>query len=139
MDQLLDVIGDQFLRADAKIHRDGRLLPEFLGGDVFGGTNTGDLRRNLEHRVGDLAGDHVHLVAVRQRDDHVGVVGTGAFQYVRPGGVAHDGAHVEPVLQISQYRRLGVDDRDFVGFFRGEVIRSSGSDLACAENENIHY
>ena len=42
-----------------------------------------DLGRHVEQRMRDLAGDHVDLVGVRHRDQHVGVGGARLRQHAR--------------------------------------------------------
>jgi hypothetical protein len=91
----------------------------------------------MEQRVSDLAGDHVGLVAVGHGDDHVGILGAGADQYVRVRTVADDGANIQTVLQLLQYLRIAIDDRDVVEL-AGEIVRDRGPDLAGAENDDLH-
>ena len=62
----------------------------------------------------------------------------GGFEHRGIGGVAGDGADVEAVLQIAQHFFVGVDDRDFVGFFAGEVVGRGAPDLAGAEDHDLH-
>ena len=54
------------------------------------------------------------------------------------GGVAGDGADVEAILQIAQHLFIGVDDRDFVGFFARQVVCRGAPDLAGAEYHDLH-
>jgi hypothetical protein len=78
----LDVVGDQLFRADQHVDRQGVVLEQPIAvGDVAAGPDPGDLGRGVEQGVGDLAGDHVGLVAVGQRDQHVGVGDPGLLQY----------------------------------------------------------
>ena len=121
-DQLLDVLADQLLRADAHVDRHRVLGKQAFRDHVVGGADARDLGWRVKQRVGDLAGDHVGFVAVGQRDDDIGIVGAGAAQDVGVRGVADDGADIEPVLQFAQHVRPGVDDGDFVGLFAGQVI-----------------
>ena len=131
--QLLDVFADELLRADSHVDRYRVLREQVVGAHVFRRANAGDLRRRVEQRVGDLAGDHVGLVGVGQRDDDVRIVRAGAAQNFRIGGVADHGADVETVLQFPQHVGAHVDDRDFVGFLAGQVIRGRRTDLTCTE------
>ena len=91
-----------------------------------------------EQRPGHLAGDHVHFVAVGQRDDHVGVGGAGQLEHVRVRAVAGDGADVEAVLQVAQQVVVDVDDRDVVGLLAGEVVGGRPADLAGPEDDDFH-
>ena len=52
----------------------------------------------------DLAGDDVHLVAVGERDEDVGVGDAGGLQHRGIGGVAGHRAHVDAILQFAQRR-----------------------------------
>ena len=93
------------------------------------GANARDSRRRAEQRQRDLAREHVDLVAARERDQHVGVARAGALEDVGMRGVADDGAHVEPVLQLAQHVGVAVDDRDFVGLFAGQAESGRAADL----------
>ncbi len=88
--------------------------------------------------VGDLAGDHVELIAVGQRNDHVGIAGARPFQHVGVGSMADNGAHIEPVLQLAQRSRVDIDDRDLIGLFTGKLVGDVGAYLSGSENQNIH-
>ena len=52
--------------------------------------------------------------------------------------MAKYGTHVETILQIAQYGRIGIDDGDFVRLFAGEMVGGGGADLSGAENEDLH-
>jgi hypothetical protein len=52
--------------------------------------------------------------------------------------VAHDGTHVEPVLELAQHVGVTVDDRNFVGLFAGEAESGGAADLPCTQDENFH-
>ena len=93
LDQPGDVLGDQVLGADQDV--DGKaaqavqvlgLVPlvEQLGlGQVGVGPDPADGGRGLVQQLGDLAGDHVGLIAVGDGNYHVAVFGTGLAEYGR--------------------------------------------------------
>ncbi len=87
--------------------------------------------------MGDLAGDHVGLIAVGHRHQHVGIVRAGLAQDGRERGAALYGADVQAVAEITQAFTIGVDDGDVVGF-AGQVFGQRSADLACAENDDFH-
>ena len=89
---------------------------------VVGGADARDARRILvEQGPHDLAGDHVHFVAVGQRDEDVGVLRARGFERARIRAVADQRADIDAILQVAQQFVVGVDDRDFVGFFARQV------------------
>jgi hypothetical protein len=104
---------------------------------VVTGANAGDLGRRAEQRPCDLAGDHVHFVAVGQRDHQVRAVAAGGFEHGRVGGVARHGADVEAVLQVAQHLVARVHDRHVVGLLAGQLLGRGRADLAGAENDDL--
>ena len=105
---------------------------------VFGGADARDLRARAIQRVRHLAGHHVDLVARGQRHHDVGGGAARGLEHGWIGGVAGDGADVEAILQIAQHLFIGVDDRDFVGFFARQVVCRRAPDLAGAEYHDLH-
>ena len=137
-DQLRDVVGDERGGADRDVDGDAARAEQGLVGDQRARADARDARRRAEQRQRDLAREHVDLVAARQRDQHVGVARAGALENVGIRGVADDGAHVEPVLQLAQDVGVAVDDRDFVGLLAREADRRRAADLAGAEDQDLH-
>ncbi len=137
LDQTQDVLGDQCLGADRKIDRQG------VGAEQLGlieealRPHAGDLGGRMEEGVGDLTGDHVGLVAVGDRNDHVGVFRAGTPQHVGVCAVAEDGAQIEAVLQLSEQLRNLVDDGDVVGL-ADQIRGHRGADLAGTEDDDLH-
>ena len=76
--------------------------------------DAGDLDRDLEQGMGDLAGDHVDFVGVRHGDQHVGLAGARTIENIRPRGMADDPLRVEPVADAADQFGRGIDDRDVV-------------------------
>ena len=72
-DQALDVIGHERLGADRDVDRDAVRPEQLLAARELARADARDASRRAEQRERDLAGDHVDLVAVRERDDDVGV------------------------------------------------------------------
>ena len=137
-DQLLDVFTDKLLRADADVDGNGILREQLFRGHVIGAANACDFRRRLEQCVADLAGDHIGLVGVRERDDNVRVAGTGAFEHFRVSRVTNYGPDVEAILEFPEDFGARVDDGDFVRLFTREMVGRGGADLASAENQYFH-
>jgi len=102
---------------------------------VIGGAYPGNLGRDVEHGRGQLAGDQVGLVALGDRENHVGVAGSGAFQGFRMAGIADYGAQVEAILQFAQATGIGIDDGDVVGFGY-QILGHGTADLAGAEDDD---
>src|SRR5260221_4030687 len=86
----------------------------------------------------DLAGDDIHFIAARERDEDVGIGDPGGFQHRGVGPVARHHADVDAVLQIAQHLFVGVDHRDLVGRLERQAVCGSAPDLAGAEYQNLH-
>ena len=121
-DELCDVLAHQLLRADAYIDRNSVLREQLVRAHVLGRADARDLGRRMEHRVRNLARDHVGFVGVRQCDDNVGVVRAGAVEHLGISGVSDDSTDVETVLEFSQDFGPHVDNRYFVRLFTRQVI-----------------
>ena len=96
-----------------------------------------DLGRRAEQRPGDLARDHVDLVARGQGDDHVGAVAAGGFEHGGVRGVPGDRPDVEAVLEVRQQGGVGVDHGHVVGL-AGEVFGQRGPDLTRSQDDDFH-
>src|SRR6185295_5267426 len=137
-DQLLDVVRDERRRAYGDVDRDAVRAEQLLAAHELARVDSRDPSRRAEQRERDLARDHVDRVAVRERDDDVGVAAARALDHVGVRRVADDGAHVEPVLELAQHVGILVDDRDLVGFFARKAERGGAADLPGAEDEYLH-
>jgi hypothetical protein len=138
MDQLLDILRHERLRADAHIDRQAIGAEQPRVTHILAGANAGDLRRSAKQRVRDLARDHVDLVAVRQRDHHVGILCACPLEHVGIRCIADDGAYVEPILQLAQHLRVAIDDRDLVRLLAGKAVGDRRADLPSAKYQDIH-
>ena len=137
-DQALDVVGHHLFRADDHINGQGVLVEQFFrAAGVVGGANAGDLGGGAEQGVGHLTGDHVDLVRVGHRDQHVRIFGAGFLEYCRVAAHAAHGADIQAVTQLAQALIIGVDDRDVVAFI-GQVFGQSATHLAGTENNDFH-
>ncbi len=83
---------------------------------IIGRAYAGDLVRDVEHGRGELASDHVGLVALGDRKDEIGVPRARLLKYRRMRGVAADGAKVEPVLESLQPLEVDIDNGDVICF-----------------------
>ena len=138
LNQATNIIGDYLLGADDHIDGQGVFVEQlFRPAGVVGGADTGNLGGGAEQGVGHLTGDHVHLVRVGYGDQHVGVFGAGLFQYRRVAAHAAHGADVEPVAELTQTLRIGVDDGDVVALV-GQVFRQGAPHLTGTENNDLH-
>jgi hypothetical protein len=114
LDQASQVIRDRLLRADQDVNRDGLLREQLRVDQVFRGADARYLGRDVKQAVGDLAGHHVGLIAVGDREHHVCVFGPGLLQHIGVGRMADDGAQIEALLQLLQAGRIEIDDGDVV-------------------------
>jgi hypothetical protein len=136
LDELRDVIGDGFLRDDQVIDREGPVADQLGVVLEVGGPDPRDASRHVEDLGREVAGDEVGLVALGRGDHHVGVIGAGRAQRRRLRGVAHHRAQVEPVLQLGQALRIGIDDGDVV-LFGDEALRHRCADPPGAQNDDL--
>jgi hypothetical protein len=91
-----------------------------------------------EQRMGHLARDHVRLVAVGKRDDHVRILGAGPLEDFRVRGISDNGPHVKAILEFPKNIRILVYYRNLVRFFASQAVGSGRSDLPCAQDEYVH-
>ena len=92
-DQPLDVRGDRFLGTQVHVHREAGKPRRQLGPfgrheqlrllRVVARADARDLGLGAEEAPGHVARDHVGLVAVGERDDHVGVARAGRLERAR--------------------------------------------------------
>ena len=132
--KLFDKRTNELLRADAHIDRNRILGKQLVGIHILSRANACDFCGRTKLGVGDLAGHHVGFVRVGQRDDDVGIAGTGSFEDFRIGGVSYDRAYVEPVLKLTKNLGPLVDNGDLVGLFSRQVIGRGRTHLTCAED-----
>jgi len=136
-DQALDVVGHHLFRADQYVDRDRLVVEQAAARQVGGFAHSGDFGRGVEQGIGHLAGDHVDLVAVGDRYQHVGIVGTGLAQHGGEGAATDNGADIQAVAQVAQALGIGIDHGDVVGF-PGQVFGERAADLAGTEDDDLH-
>ena len=137
MQEFLDLVGDHPLRVDHEIDRHVFAAEQVGPGVERVFTNARDLSVGLEHRVADLARDHVHFVVRRHGDQHVGVLDAGPAQHVGPRGVSLDGADVEAPPEFFEPAAVYVHHRDVERFAR-KVLRQRAAHLPRPQNEDVH-
>ena len=137
LDQQPDVAGDELFRADHHVDRYPALLEQRRIGEVIGRPDARDQRRHPEQRVGDLAGEHVGLVAVGRREQQVGVAGAGFLQHPRARRRTDHRPDIELLLERLKRPGFDVDDGDVV-LLVGEAVRDGAPDLARAEDDDVH-
>ena len=106
-------------------------------GQVVGIADPRQAGGGFEQDLGELTGDHVGLVTVGDRQDQIGLFDAGLDQHVGVGGMAVDGAQIEPFLEQLQELRIAIDHRDVV-FLAGQALGHGATDLTGAKDENIH-
>ena len=99
LDEPVDVLGDELLGADDEIDGEGVPREELAVPEIGRGAHARDLGRRAEDRPGDLACDHVRLVAAGHREHEVGVFRPGAGQHVGVRRVPVDRPDVEVILK----------------------------------------
>ena len=136
LDQFDQVFGDQLLRTDSVVHGKTVGGKQLFVGQILGSAHACDAGGNVVLVRRNLAGHQIGLVALRNRDQHVGVFDAGPFQDRRVCRAASDGAQVQPVLQQAQARAVDVDDGDVIGF-GNQTFGHAGADLARAEDDDF--
>ena len=122
LQQLGDVVGDQLFRADRHVHGEIFARKDFRVGQIIRRADARDLGRRVEQGRGELARHHIGFVALRDREQQIGVFQARLRQYCRMRRVAAYGAHIEAILQPAQAIRVGIDNGDVVGL-RREIFR----------------
>ena len=138
VDQVLDIFGDQLFRAEPHIHRRSFRSEQFGRIEVFGRSNSSNLCVDVELRIRDLTSDHVDLVAVCQRDDHIGVSGARSLENVRVACMADNRAYVEAILEIPERTGVSIDDGDLVSLFARKLMGNARADPPGSEDQYIH-
>ena len=137
LQQPQNVLGDELLRTDADIDGQGTGGKEFRMFEETGGAYPRDAGGGMEEGIGDLAGDHVGLVAIGDCQDDMGVLGPGPLQHVGMGAMPQDGPKVEAVLEFPEYFGIAIHDRDVVGLAR-QVRRHGPAYLTTAQDDDLH-
>ena len=96
-----------------------------------------DLARDGEDGMGHLAGDHVHLVGMGGRDDHVGIARPGLFQHIRVRGEADDALHIQHIGGPADQIGVLVHQRDVVPL-AGKLAGDLPPDLPRAADDDLH-
>ncbi|MNO76857.1 hypothetical protein D3C76_679430 [compost metagenome] len=104
---------------------------------IGGGADPRHLVRGVEQGVGHLTGDHVGLVTVGDRHQHVRILGPRLAQHPGVGAVTVHHPQVELVLQLPQAVAVGVDYGDVV-VLAGEVFRQGATHLTRTQNDDFH-
>src|ERR1700676_210216 len=137
-DQTCHVLGHQLFGADPDIHRNRVLAEQPVPFGEVGRAHTRNLLRRAVQGPRNMAGQHVDLVAVGQRDENIGGGDTRGLQDARARRIAVHRANVESILQIAQDLLVQVDDGHVIRFLAGEVIRRRAADLSCAQYDDFH-
>ena len=85
----------------------------------------------------DLTSHHVDLIAVGDRNDHVGIVGARLRHDVGMAGHTPDRPDVKSILEFPQSVSVLVDDRDVAGFF-GEILGEVTADLTSTQDDDFN-
>jgi hypothetical protein len=98
LEQLHDVVAQNLLGADRVAHGEVLVGEDLRMRKVISGADAGDPGRDVEQGGGKLARHQVGLVALRHRQQQIGVARAGQLEHGRMGGVARDRPQIEPVL-----------------------------------------
>ncbi len=129
-DQMIKVLGDQRFGADNVIHRNRILGKQARTLQILGRTNSRNLGRGMKYGRSHLAGNHIDLVAVGQRDNHIGIISAGLFEQTWVGAITANSAQIESLLQFRQNLLIDIDDSQLVAIFLRQLCGHSRADLA---------
>ena len=122
-------------------HVDGHVVPAEevgpLGIQIRLVADPRDLGRHVEDRMTNLAGHHVDLVGIGDRDHHFRIGSAGLLQHVGVGGEAHHALNVEGVGDLF-HQGGGLVDHGDVGIFAGQVAGDVEPDLSGAADNDFH-
>lgn len=138
VDQVLDIFGDQLFRAERHIHGYSVRSKQLGHIEVFGRSNSSNLCIDAELRMRDLTSHHIDLVAVCQRDDHIGFGGARPLEYIRVACMADNRAYVEAILEIPERTGVSIDDGDLVSLFARKLMGNARADPPGSEDQYIH-
>ena len=96
-----------------------------------------DFAINLENRMRNLAHDHVDLVGMRGRHDHVSIFGTRTTQHRRIRGKANKSAHIHTLGGLANERWVIVDHCHIVALL-GQMTSDLPTDLTCSTDDDAH-
>ena len=106
-------------------------------GGIFRIPHAGDLLGNLVLNPGHQAGNHVHFIAVGDRNQHGGLGDSRLAQQADGPSASMDGLDVQGVLNAPDFFQVAVDDHD-VFFFPGEALGQMVADFTCSDNDDAH-
>ena len=86
----------------------------------------------------NLAGNKIGLIALRHRNQQIGVFRPRITQRRRVGGVTGNCPQIKAILQVLQAFPVAIDNR-YVVIFGNQAFRNTGADLASAENDYFHF
>ena len=134
-----DRAGDLALGRDDRVYRHP-LARKHVGPvpvEIGRAADSGDLGRNVEQGMRNLARDHVDLIDERDGDQHVRVFRPRPGQHVGTGSVAGDCPDIQGLGQLfDQFRRL-VHDRNVI-VLRRQVAGDIHADLPGAADDHTH-
>jgi hypothetical protein len=140
IDQAAQIVGDFLFRADDVIDcRNARGKTAFRMASC---SRCARMRANLVgmlNRVaGQFAGDHIGLVVLGHRDQHVGIVGARLAKYGRVRRLTTDGAQIVTILQGRQvWSRHRHRPRSMSLASRYQADGQIGADLAGSKNDDL--
>ena len=84
-----------------------------------------------------LTGNHIDLIGMGGRNDHIGILRTGARQNIRIAGKANDALNIQSVCRPAYQIRIAINDCHVV-FFIGEMACNLPANLTCSAYDHFH-
>ena len=131
------MLGDNMFRTDDDVDRDGIVREDARVREVLRRPYPGNFLGGVEKRVGDLAGRHVDLILIRNRENQVGIINTRTFEHTRVRSRTRHRPDIESILQSGEFFRINIDQRDIIVFTREDLAHRC-ADLSGSENDDFH-
>ena len=99
--------------------------------------NSGNFLGYIEQGMRHLAGDHIDLIMIGHRNDHIRIIGPGMIQSFRIRGMPDHAIGFELIIHRGDGCGVAVNHGDIV-FFLGQVRRQRMPNPAASANNNAH-
>ena len=135
-DQFHQIVGEDLFGTDIKIYGKTVRPENAFVGEVLCGTDTRDPRGDIEQVRRELACHQIRFIALRDCNQHVGILDPGIHQDRRMRGASGHRPQVVAILQHAQPRLVDIDDRDIV-LLRNQALSQRSPDATGTKNDNF--
>ena len=93
------MLGDNMLWTDDDVYGDCIIRKDARVGEVFGGSDSGDLLWGVEQRMCNLARRHVDFILIGHGKNQIGILHAGPFKHARMGCGSCHSPDIEAILK----------------------------------------